>query len=353
MFSDNDKTSTGDANVNLDSAAAQLASLQQQSSGRVVVDQDAPRYRRKSNQNGNTGFSQAQMYDQSSPGVSPNMAAQPGWGQNDNFGRGGLNTPSFGANQFNVAPMSPNALAGLQSPSGGLSNPLNLQMMNAIAAMSGLNLNNMNAAQFLAMQQQILQNQQSLAVLAQQQQHQQQQHGRNLRGFGGGALSPGLGTHTGRKSPRNGTSPSGRSVALPGSGSGGAGSGAGGAGGGSGGGGGDEEVADISVLNDVAAWLRQLRLHKYTPNFENSNWKEMVLMDDKALEEKGVAALGARRKMLKTFEGVRKKYGIKMDGEDEPGAGVPSADKQDPPADEPAETNDAQEVDHQLATAKD
>ena len=36
----------------------------------------------------------------------------------------------------------------------------------------------------------------------------------------------------------------------------------------------------------------------------------MVMMDDRALEEKGVAALGARRKMLKTFEAVRQKYGI-------------------------------------------
>ena len=74
----------------------------------------------------------------------------------------------------------------------------------------------------------------------------------------------------------------------------------------------EEEVADISVLNDVPAWLRHLRLHKYTPNFEGSNWREMVLMDDQALEEKGVAAMGARRKMLKTFEAVRQKYGITL-----------------------------------------
>lgn len=73
---------------------------------------------------------------------------------------------------------------------------------------------------------------------------------------------------------------------------------------------GEEEVADISVLNDVPSWLRHLRLHKYTPNFEGSNWREMVMMDDRALEEKGVAALGARRKMLKTFEAVRLKYGM-------------------------------------------
>jgi hypothetical protein len=33
-------------------------------------------------------------------------------------------------------------------------------------------------------------------------------------------------------------------------------------------------------------------------------------MDEAALEAKGVAALGARRKMLKTFEAVRAKMGI-------------------------------------------
>ncbi|THH12925.1 hypothetical protein EW146_g7243 [Bondarzewia mesenterica] len=76
----------------------------------------------------------------------------------------------------------------------------------------------------------------------------------------------------------------------------------------------DEEDVDPSVLNDVPAWLRSLRLHKYTPNFEGMNWKDMVLMDEAALEAKGVAALGARRKMLKTFEAVRKKNGHRACG---------------------------------------
>ena len=72
----------------------------------------------------------------------------------------------------------------------------------------------------------------------------------------------------------------------------------------------DEEDFDPAVLNDVAGWLRTLRLHKYTPNFEGMTWKEMVMMDEQALEAQGVAALGARRKMLKTFEVVRRKMGI-------------------------------------------
>lgn len=362
MFSDNDKAGTGEANVNLETAAAQLASLQQQQhqgsgNGRVMVDPDMPRYRRKSNQNqaGGAYGQGGNMYDQTSPGVSPNIGMQSGWGQNDNFGRGGLNAGSSafggnnGGNQFNIPPMSPNALAGLQSPSGGLANPLNMQMMNAMAAMGGFNLNNMNAAQFLAMQQQVLQNQQTLSVLAQQ-----QQHGRNLRAFGGGALSPGIsGQAGGRKSPRSGTSPLGRPVALPGSsnsgGAGGAGAGGAGASNNTAGGGGEEEIADLATLEDVPAWLRQLRLHKYTPNFETSNWKEMVLMDDKKLEEKGVAALGARRKMLKTFELVRKKYGIKMDGENEPGSGVAgSHNGKEADGEDAGESNDANEVDREL-----
>jgi len=72
----------------------------------------------------------------------------------------------------------------------------------------------------------------------------------------------------------------------------------------------DEDDFDPAVLNDVPGWLRTLRLHKYTPNFEGMTWKDMVLMDEPALEAQGVAALGARRKMLKTFEIVRKKMGI-------------------------------------------
>jgi SAM domain (Sterile alpha motif) len=72
----------------------------------------------------------------------------------------------------------------------------------------------------------------------------------------------------------------------------------------------DEDDFDPAVLSDVAGWLRTLRLHKYTPNFEGMTWKEMVVMDEAALEAQGVAALGARRKMLKTFDMVRRKMGI-------------------------------------------
>jgi len=55
-------------------------------------------------------------------------------------------------------------------------------------------------------------------------------------------------------------------------------------------------------------------LHKYTSNFEGCSWKDMVAMDDAALDAKGVSALGARRKMLKIFEVVKAKMGMPTSG---------------------------------------
>lgn len=60
----------------------------------------------------------------------------------------------------------------------------------------------------------------------------------------------------------------------------------------------DEQV-DLALLKDIPAWLRSLRLHKYTPTFEKYKWEDMIKMDDAALEQAGVSALGARRKLLK------------------------------------------------------
>lgn len=64
------------------------------------------------------------------------------------------------------------------------------------------------------------------------------------------------------------------------------------------------------LLNDIPAWLRSLRLHKYTACFEGMSWQEMVGLDDVILEKKGVAALGARRRLLKTFDYVRREMGM-------------------------------------------
>ncbi|KAK4513342.1 8-oxoguanine glycosylase ogg1 [Mucor velutinosus] len=65
------------------------------------------------------------------------------------------------------------------------------------------------------------------------------------------------------------------------------------------------DAIDMDLLEDIPAWLRSLRLHKYNPIFESMKWQDMLKMDDEALLNKGVAALGARRKLLKVFDQVK------------------------------------------------
>lgn len=66
-----------------------------------------------------------------------------------------------------------------------------------------------------------------------------------------------------------------------------------------------EDPTDPTLLQDIPSWLRSLRLHKYTDNLKDMNWTDLIELDDKALEDRGVNALGARRKMLKVFEQVK------------------------------------------------
>ncbi|KAG5421760.1 VTS1 [Candida metapsilosis] len=65
------------------------------------------------------------------------------------------------------------------------------------------------------------------------------------------------------------------------------------------------EVASIELLNNIPAWLKLLRLHKYTDCLKDIYWKDLIELNNEQLEEKGVAALGARRKLLKAFEAVK------------------------------------------------
>lgn len=60
-----------------------------------------------------------------------------------------------------------------------------------------------------------------------------------------------------------------------------------------------EDPTDPSLLQDIPSWLRSLRLHKYTENLKDYKWTDLIELDDKGLEDRGVNALGARRKMLK------------------------------------------------------
>ncbi|KAL8388551.1 hypothetical protein RB595_009051 [Gaeumannomyces hyphopodioides] len=66
-----------------------------------------------------------------------------------------------------------------------------------------------------------------------------------------------------------------------------------------------EDPTDPTLLQDIPAWLRSLRLHKYTDNLKDMKWNDLIELDDKQLEDRGVNALGARRKMLKVFEQVK------------------------------------------------
>ncbi|KAJ2807909.1 Flap-structured DNA-binding and RNA-binding protein, partial [Coemansia furcata] len=65
------------------------------------------------------------------------------------------------------------------------------------------------------------------------------------------------------------------------------------------------EPVDLTLVRDIPAWLRSLRLHKYTECFADMDWTEVVALSDEDLQAKGVMALGARRKMLKVFEAVQ------------------------------------------------
>lgn len=73
------------------------------------------------------------------------------------------------------------------------------------------------------------------------------------------------------------------------------------------------EDFEPEMLEDIPAWLRGLRLHKYTSCFDGLTWQEVIALDDAALEARGVAALGARRRLLRTFEHARKKMGLEED----------------------------------------
>lgn len=66
-----------------------------------------------------------------------------------------------------------------------------------------------------------------------------------------------------------------------------------------------EDPTDPSLLQDIPSWLRSLRLHKYTDNLKDMKWTDLIELDEQALEDRGVNALGARRKMLKVFEQVK------------------------------------------------
>ena len=60
-----------------------------------------------------------------------------------------------------------------------------------------------------------------------------------------------------------------------------------------------EDPTDLTLLSDIPSWLRSLRLHKYTDNLKDLKWQELIELDEQGLEDRGVAAAGARKKLLK------------------------------------------------------
>lgn len=326
---------------NLDAAASKLASWQVGNSGGRFSLDDAKKFRRTSKSNGSDNVANAIYGDDgnamggSQPyrnGRNPNLAVnQPNNGlrspalSNVSSGRFG---PGSDAGDAGLAAMNMNAF-GMGMPSPGMANmeflqrlqaqmrhasPMMLQQMQQLNMM-GMNpaaLNGLGGMNGMGMPGDA--NQQMQALLAAQMAAAGvspfMQPG--MQGFDMNALSPQAqaamfgGMQQGRTS--RGTSRMGGTASGNRSNNGRDGSTAGR-------GGEKDEDVDPKVLEDVPMWLRSLRLHKYTPNFEGMRWQDMVMMDEAALEAKGVAALGARRKMLKTFEAVRNKMGLKMPGE--------------------------------------
>ncbi|WVQ97464.1 hypothetical protein IAU59_004577 [Kwoniella sp. CBS 9459] len=297
--------------------ALSMANMQLGNPNRIPLE-DARKFRRPGagpGQPGTTSRNVSGHYNDDGEMVQP-RAQQPGNATspllNGNFARSPV-IDQFGLGGLGIG-ADPNALAGLGMNFASL----------GLGAAGGI-----NAAQLMAMQQL-----QTAASLAQA----QGGYGGGSPNIGSGGLGMGLNPNnhnngyqgsqgtprtaqTGRKSPMLGAG--GNKMSSPAVGQSG---GGGGAGGGAGVAGPDD--VEMRVLEDTAGWLRVLRLHKYTTNFEKTSWKEMIAMNDQDLQDKGISAQGARTKFLKVFYNVRTKLDIPHPaGQEEyaPGAAAPTA----------------------------
>ncbi|SCZ98496.1 BZ3500_MvSof-1268-A1-R1_Chr3-1g05422 [Microbotryum saponariae] len=283
---------------------------------------------------GLAGLQQAQQQQQQ-------HHSSPGLGSSRLNSSGALNSPGLIAAQQAAVAAQQNWRNGLGVTNAGLGVGADTGFSPSLGSTefgmggggAGQASTNAQLANLLALQQQMIQQQQQMQVLSNlaaggmglspvQMMHFQQQQqallspgGRNYvptspMGFGNAGLGMN-GINQARRSPRidrspgtPGYPPSKTSTPNPGASATVAGSGAN-----------PDEPLDMALLSDVPLWLRSLRLHKYTSTFEDSNWKEMVMLDDEGLEKKGVAALGARRKLLKVFETVRLKTNMALPGD--------------------------------------
>jgi len=313
MFGDS-QTATPNGN-NLDAAAVKLANWNMSNSnhGRVVLD-DARKFRRPSAAKSETSDNnKTPVYGDDGESINPNpmqnrgsaltkntSLVNPGAANNNLLSSGqnwaanpqrspALSAVSSGRFNGNEQEPMPNLSFAAMGGGGALSSnamgmgingmPFNMfNGMNGMPSLSPMNglVGGMEGLTFTPLQQaQIL----AAQIAA---------GGFNPNPFGMGGPQQQAGRRQGGRSP--GRSTNGRSDAAGKEGK-------------------DDEV-NPELLKDVPAWLRSLRLHKYTPNFEGMTWKEMVVLDEAQLEAKGVAALGARRKLLKTFDAVKIKMGM-------------------------------------------
>lgn len=243
---------------------------------------------------------------------SPLHAQQAAVAAQQNWRNGRSNTSMSPGN--NADPSIFNNLAVMNSLAAGLHGGMNVNGMANLAAMANMTdpaaLQNM--ANLLNVRQHI-QQVHNLQTLQQQLQHSGLMNNGSLLSpasarFGMNFAFPmAAGSPTGSPAKRSpGARGTGKPSHTPGSGS------------------NPNEELDMKLLNDIPAWLRGLRLHKYTPNFAGCTWQEMVLMSDATLEARGVAAVGARRKMLRTFETVRIIKGMALPGDGTPKPSTPT-----------------------------
>ncbi|GMF05571.1 unnamed protein product [Ambrosiozyma monospora] len=66
-----------------------------------------------------------------------------------------------------------------------------------------------------------------------------------------------------------------------------------------------KDISSKKLLNDIPAWLKALRLHKYTENLKHLKWQDMIELNDSQLCDLGVGTVGARNKLLKSFTFVK------------------------------------------------
>lgn len=267
------KTS-GNANGTASDTASQNSSVFDHDGNLISSQQSAQRKNAAPVPAGNSaqfaGAQQGQWNGARNPALpSPNRFGEEPNASLNGLGMGGFNMGGLGSPGLGMGLPSAGLLAGM--------NPLQMNMLNLQAQMNAIGMT--PEAQILAAQMAAGFTPQSWLSL--QQAAMQGNSNNSNRGRGGGR-SPGI-----PKTGSSGGNNSGGSGAKK-----------------------EEDEVDLALLNDIPAWLRSLRLHKYTPNFEKMRWQDMVILDDTGLEAMGVAALGARRKMLKTFETVRKKMGI-------------------------------------------